>query len=230
MDEVQFGSETIRYEVSYVKRKTLGITVTPEMEVLVKAPEETSLEKVREKVVKRAPWILNQRSFFLAFHPRITKRQYVSGETFFYLGRQYLLKVSASNLEEVRFTGRYIEVLTSEKKNAEALLDQWYRQRARLKFEEISGPLIEKFRKYEVEPSDIRIQKMPMRWGSCSPRGRIILNPELVKAPRPCIEYVITHELCHLVHRNHTRAFFELQAREMPDWEKWKNKLENLLA
>jgi predicted metal-dependent hydrolase len=71
---------------------------------------------------------------------------------------------------------------------------------------------------------------MPTRWGSCTPQGKIILNPELIKAPTPCIEYVIVHELCHLVYHAHSRKFMELQNREMPDWEKWKNKLEQLLA
>jgi predicted metal-dependent hydrolase len=71
---------------------------------------------------------------------------------------------------------------------------------------------------------------MPTRWGSCTPKGKIILNPELIKAPKGCIEYVIIHELCHLVHHDHTQKFIDLQTKEMQDWEKWKNKLEKLLA
>jgi hypothetical protein len=81
-----------------------------------------------------------------------------------------------------------------------------------------------------VKPIKLEINKMKFRWGSCSTSGRILLNPELIKAPKACIEYVIIHELCHLVHRDHTKAFFNLQTREMPDWEKWKEKLELLLA
>ena len=90
--------------------------------------------------------------------------------------------------------------------------------------------LIQKFKKYKVEPSGIYIQNMPKRWGSCTHKGKIILNPELIKAPKPCIEYVIIHELCHLIHHDHTKNFFDLQTKEMPDWQKWKTKLEILLA
>ena len=70
------------------------------------------------------------------------------------------------------------------------------------------------------------IQEMKHRWGSCTSTGKIILNTELIKAPIPCIQYVVTHELCHLVHRDHTSAFFDLLTKEMPDWQRWKNKLE----
>lgn len=230
MDEIKYGSETIKYDLEYKDRKTLGITVTPEMRVLVKAPEFTSVEKVREKVKIRAPWILNQQSYFLSFHPRITKRKYISGETHFYLGRQYLLKVQEENFNEVKYLGGSIEVKAKNKKDAGKLLNSWYRNRAHIKFPEIADPLIEKFKKYGVEPKGVFLQEMATRWGSCTPKGKIILNPELIKAPKPCIEYVITHELCHLIERNHTKAFFELQSKEMPDWKKWKDKLENLLA
>ncbi len=230
MDEIKYGSETIKYDLEYKDRKTLGITVTPEMRVLVKAPEFTSVEKVREKVKIRAPWILNQQSYFLSFHPRITKRKYISGETHFYLGRQYLLKVQEENFNEVKYLGGSIEVKAKNKKDAGKLLNSWYRNRARIKFPEIANPIIEKFKKYGVEPIGVYLQEMPTRWGSCTPKGKIILNPELIKAPKPCIEYVITHELCHLIERNHTKAFFEIQSKEMPDWKKWKDKLEYLLA
>lgn len=99
-----------------------------------------------------------------------------------------------------------------------------------LKIEEYPTTYIQQFEKYGVKPSEIVIRKMPTRLGSCTPKGKIILNPELIKAPKGCIEYVIVHELCHLVHHNHTQKFIELQKKEFPHWEKWKAKLEQLLA
>ena len=230
MHTIQFGSKDILFHLSYSNRKSLGITVTPEMDVLVKAPVDTSIEKIKEKVRKRAPWIIKQQSFFLAFHPKTPARKYVSGETHLYLGRQYRLKVTVGSKNEVRHRGSFIEIVTKEKAKAKELLKQWYRDKAKNKFAIIADPLIEKFKKYKTEPEGLFIQDMPTRWGSCTPKGKIILNPELIKAPKHCIEYVILHELCHLVHHDHTQKFFDLQTKEMPDWEKWKNKLENLLA
>ena len=227
---IQFGSKTIDFRLEYSDRKSLGITVTPEMEVLVKAPTDTTIEKVKEKIRKKAPWIIKQQSFFLSFHPKTAQRKYISGETHLYLGRQYRLKIHIGNEESVKLKGKFIEVTTPEKSKVKDLLNDWYLRHARSKFHEIAKPLIDKFKKYKVEPSSIVLREMATRWGSCTPRGKIILNPELIKAPKGCIEYVIIHELCHLIHHDHTQKFIDLQTKEMKDWEKWKLKLEKLLA
>ena len=229
-EAIEFGSRTIYFHLEYSDRKSLGITVTPEMNVLVKAPADTSLEVVKEKIKKKAPWIIKQQSFFLSFQPKTPQRKYVSGETHLYLGRQYRLQIQIGNEELVKLKGRFIEVTTSEKSRAKDLLNNWYLQHARTKFHAIAQPLIVKFKKYKVEPSSIVLREMPTRWGSCTPKGKIILNPELIKAPKACIEYVIIHELCHLIHHDHTQKFIDLQTKEMKDWEKWKMKLEKLLA
>ena len=126
--------------------------------------------------------------------------------------------------------GKFIEVHTSDKSKVKVLIKEWYLLHAKSKFKEISQPLIDKFKKHKVEPDSIVFREMPTRWGSCTPKGKIILNPELIKAPKGCIEYVIIHELCHLIYHDHTQKFIDLQTKEMPDWEKWKSKLENLLA
>ena len=229
-EAIQFGSRKIDFRLEYSDRKTLGITVTPEMEVLVKAPAHTSLEKVKEKIKKKAPWIIRQQIFFLTFQPKTPPRHYVSGETHLYMGRQYRLHIKSGNPESVKLKGKFIEVMTLDKTRAKELVIKWYLEHARAKFKEIAQPLIEKFRKYNVEPTSIVLRDMPTRWGSCTPKGKIILNPELIKAPKGCIEYVIIHELCHLVHHDHTKKFIDLQTKEMKDWEKWKLKLEKLLA
>jgi len=230
MASIQFGSKQIDFQIEYSDRKTLGITVTPDMDVLVKAPMDSTLSKIEETLKKKAPWIIKQQSFFLAYHPKTTERKYISGETHLYLGRQYLLKVEEDDHESVKLKGKFIEVKTKDKSRVKKLIDDWYLQNAKSKFNSTAIPLIEKFKKYKVEPSSIVLREMPTRWGSCTPKGKIILNPELIKAPKGCIEYVIIHELCHLIHHDHTQKFIDLQTKEMKDWEKWKIKLERLLA
>jgi predicted metal-dependent hydrolase len=229
-DSIQFGSRQIEFNLQFSERKSLGITVTPEMRVLVKAPSDARLEKIKEKVKKKAPWIIRQQNFFLSFEPRTPERRYVGGETHLYLGRQYRLKIFRGKENEVKLRGRFIEVITTDKQKVKEPVKNWYLQQARTKFKLYSRKWIEQFKKYHVEPKGLVIREMPTRWGSCTPKNKIILNPELVKAPKGCIEYVIVHELCHLVHRHHTQKFIELQTKEMKDWEKWKMKLERLMA
>ena len=232
-----FGSRKIEFLLIFTNRKTLGITVTPELNVLVKAPIDSSIDNIKEKLIKKAPWILKQQSFFLSFHPKTTERKFISGETHLYLGRQYLLKVKSEKIivksEKVKLKGKFIEVYAEDKNEVKELVESWYLQKAKEKFNQIANPLVEVFyRKYNLSliTYHLSLRSMPTRWGSCTAKGKIILNPELIKAPKGCIEYVIIHELCHLIHHDHTQKFIDLQTKEMPDWEKWKMKLENLLA
>jgi predicted metal-dependent hydrolase len=208
----------------------MGITVTPDLFVYVKVPNETSIEKVKEKLLKKAPWIIRQQSYFLSFRPKTPERRFVAGETHLYFGRQYRLKVIINKTESVKLKGKFIEVKATDKSRVKQLVGEWYLQNAKSKFRAIAQPLIADFKKHKIEPSSIILRNMPTRWGSCTPKGKIILNPELIKAPKGCIEYVIIHELCHLVHHDHTQKFIDLQTKEMQDWGKWKNKLEKLLA
>lgn len=228
---IAFGSETITFSLAYQERKTLGITVHPDRSVSIKAPIGAEWEKIESKIRKRAPWILKQQSYFLSFEPRTPPRRYISGESHLYLGRQYRLKVYERPGEAaVKLKRGFLDIYTPDKSRTESLLKGWYKERAEAKFPEIAQKWISRFEKYGVSPSALLIKWMDKRWGSCTPAGKIILNIELMKAPKGCIEYVVLHELCHLLHHNHSAAFFELQAKEMPDWQRWKERLEGVMA
>jgi predicted metal-dependent hydrolase len=123
-----------------------------------------------------------------------------------------------------------IHSINLSKDALEEQLQKWYRQRASIVFEEMLEEVLPKFKKYKIQKPTLVIRKMSKRWGSCTPTGKIILNTELIKAPKGSIEYVIIHELTHLVHRNHTKPFFDLLSRILPDWKKWKDSLEYCLA
>jgi predicted metal-dependent hydrolase len=229
METLQYGNTEINYSITYSDRKTLGIVVEPDGAVVIKAPVDTSMKKISEKIRKRASWIVKQQSFFKSFGNHLSERRYISGESHLYLGRQYRLYIKEGKPDHVSFKGQCFEIVCSPKSKAEVLMKEWYRQRAKVKFAEIAEPIIQQFKKYKVEPHSLYIQIMENRWGSCTTKGKIILNTELIKAPKPCIEYVIIHEMCHLLHKNHTKAFYDLLQVEMPDWKKWKNKLESIM-
>lgn len=208
----------------------MSICVNPEGSVYLKAPVTATLEQIQQKVHKRAAWILRQKRFFESFGLPTTKRLYISGESHLYLGRQYMLRVKESNKNAVHYQNNIIEIECRHKKDAGTLLQAWYRNRASIKFQEYAQPIIERFSVYGVKPQSLSIKKMDTRWGYCTIDGHISLNPRLICAPRCCIEYVITHEMCHLVYRNHTKDFYSLLTKQMPHWERWKNKLERLMT
>ena len=226
---VAFGSNEIGYEVKFSKRKTLGIKVHPTGDVEVLAPIDTSSEAIEQRVLRRAQWIVRQQNYFKELGERSPEKRFISGESHYYLGRQFLLRVEEGKPNSVRYKGRYFEVICTPKSKAKELMKEWYRIHAKCNFVEYAEPIIARFEKYGVTPTSLYIQEMENRWGSCTPKGKIILNTRLIMAPRPCIEYVITHELCHLLHPDHTKAFWELLQKEMPDWERWKNKLERFM-
>jgi hypothetical protein len=237
-DFIEYGSKRIDFRLEYSDRRSLGITVTPDLDVLVKAPVDSAVDVIKERLRKKAPWIIRQLSFFLSFQPRLTDRKFIGGETHLYLGKQYRLKVisyesGVMSGDSVKLKGQFLEVYTRDNSKVKDLVEAWYLAKAKERFHQLAQPLFEAFiQRNAIENADynLSIRQMPTRWGSCTANGRIILNPELIKAPKACIEYVIVHELCHLIHHDHTQKFLDLQTREMPEWEKWKNKLERLLA
>ncbi|MBN1122217.1 MAG: M48 family metallopeptidase [Anaerolineae bacterium] len=228
--EVEFGNRTIRYELQFSERKTLGIDVHPDLRVTVTAPIGSDSDLVAEKVRKRAPWILRQQRDFSRYLPHLPLRQYVSGETHRYLGKQYRLKVmqSQTSYEVVKLLRGRLQVYAadpSDREHVGALLDGWYRKRAKVVFREGLDQWFPRFERRGIDYPELVLRVMKTRWGSCTPGSRILLNPKLVQAPKQCIHYVIVHELCHLVVHDHSAEFHALLGTVMPDWEERKRKL-----
>jgi predicted metal-dependent hydrolase len=120
--------------------------------VQVTSPIDVPQDKIKEKLRQKAPWIIKQKSFFLAFHPKTPERKFVSGETHFYLGRQYRLKIQTDEKESVKLKGKFIEVTVVDRSNASTLLKAWYLDHARVKFHELANSLIVQFSKYNPHP------------------------------------------------------------------------------
>lgn len=229
---LKYGNTVIKYSLKRRSRKTMQINVLPDLSVEVVAPTEGKIEKIRERLKKRAPWIIRQINYFSEFPPSAPPRKYESGETHRYLGRQYRLKIVESPMEQVKLEGGYIKIYTARKddrNHKKVLLDKWYRHHAKIKFEKMSEDILSKLRKYGKKEPAITIRNMKKRWGSCIPdKGKIILNDILIKVPADCIEYVICHELCHLKYPAHNKKYYDFLSTVMPDWKKKKQKLEQV--
>jgi predicted metal-dependent hydrolase len=205
---ISFGSDIISFLLKYSNRKTLGIKVYPDSSIIVIAPNNSKESDILKKVHSKVPWIIRQQLNFQSYHPFTPTRKFVNGESHLYLGRQYKLRLVISNENKIKISAGQIFFSTknTDPTYLENLLKSWYKIRAQKIFNEVVSASFEQFHRYKIPFPIIQIRHMNKRWGSCSPSGKIILNQELIKAPKASIEYVIIHELCHLVHPNHTKA------------------------
>lgn len=232
VQKVNYGSKSIEYNLSFATRKSLGIKVLPDGIVSVVAPDDASIVDISKKVKSKAKWILKQQAFFFSYKPHTPQRKYINGETHLYLGRQYKLQIIEDSVNEVKL---YRGAMMVKTKNCspeylEKKINEWYKEKANFHFEELLNNSLKKFNKYKIEKPILEIRLMQKRWGSCTKSGKIILNTELIKSQKGSIEYVIIHELCHLIHHNHNKEFYNLQNHLSPNWEKWKEKLERILV
>ncbi|ALA25944.1 metal-dependent hydrolase [Piscirickettsia salmonis] len=247
-----YGEEIIHYEVirkaaelnsddtiinrknpSKASRKVI-IKVHPDQRVVATVPHDATSESIQNAMLKRARWIWQSIKEFASQHDYVLPREYVSGETQFYLGRRYVLKVLSqpNKVSTVKLLRGKLEVILHNKdanrsKQVKALIDQWYLHHANNVFHERLQEMLPKAAWVEGIPS-FKIMAMKKQWGSCSTKGSLMLNPHLVKASKECIDYVILHELCHISEHNHSDKFWRLLTQVMPNWKEIKSKLDNM--
>ena len=231
---IRYGEELIRYRIRrQATRRSARVAIHVDAAglVVVDASVTASDAEVRRAVTQRAGWIHEHVSASLRRRAFVLPREYVSGESLLYLGRRYRLKVVArpKNQPTVRVWSGYVEtqVPTRSPVLVRAALEQWYRERARVVFNERLLVMAMALRWLKSLPST-HLRVMKVQWGSCSPAGRLTLNPHLVKAPRECIDYVLLHELCHLKEHNHGPGFYRLLERHLSDWRRRKSRLDEM--
>ena len=238
-----YGDEVIPYDIirrsvdspnTKPKPRKVLIKVHPDQRVVATVPNDTNGEAIQEAMIKRARWIWESITEFASQSEYVMPRQYVSGETQFYLGRRYVLKViidpnqsSSVKLHRGKLTVTFKNDHDEPLVKIKSLLDNWYAHRAHLIFSERLIAMLPKTNWVADKPS-FRIMAMKKQWGSCSSKGSLMLNPHLVKAPKACIDYVILHELCHMAEHNHSEQFWRLLTQVIPHWKEVKAKLDDM--
>lgn len=207
----------------------MSIRVLPDKRVEIKIPIHFNIDEIETFLTKHSRWLFKRID---AIDDNYTEeKKFVSGELHYFLGKQYPIEIIDSAKNYVAFRNDVINIYVKTSYTPEIIshiLDCWYMEQARRVFKECAEPLIKQMAKYNVTPKSFTIRKMKTRWGSCSSKGSISLNLDLIKLPEQCIKEVILHELCHLVHFNHSNEFYALMTAEMPDWKIWKKELKFL--
>lgn len=202
------------------KRRKLTITVERDRSVVVHAPEGMSEDKIRDVVESKRQWIYVKKGHPQKYHalPHPPGKELVSGESALYFGRQYRIEVVKSGVSEVRFAQRFFIPAIQGEKRVEALRE-WFIGKAK---EKIVPRVRIHARALGVDISAIKIVDNRFRWGSCTLNDNVNLNWRLIKAPMFVIDYVIVHELAHLIEANHTPRFWNIVRAQAPTMEKAK--------
>jgi predicted metal-dependent hydrolase len=234
--QVQWGLTAIPYEIRRsASRVTVSIAVEPSGGVVLTAPRTAAVERLDRLVLTKAPWIvqkLRRRSDL----PPAPIREFISGETFLYLGRQYRLRIELDSPQigpltlEHGWLRLHVPSLLEEQHRAgyvrAALLD-WYIRKATTR---LPARVALWSKKLDVPLPRVLIREPKKRWGSCHPSGLVRLNWRILQAPARLVDYVVAHELCHLLHEGHGRAFWATLGRAMPDYEVRRASLSQLGA
>ncbi|QOJ04357.1 MAG: M48 family metallopeptidase [Planctomycetia bacterium] len=229
--EIRFGSERILCSLVRSSLSRLRLEVAPTLLVTIRAPAHCSTPQALAWARRRANWILQQQDYFREFLPRPRAKQYVNGESFRYLGRQYRLKIGEGKPQHVAIRDGFLRVTALDRQDApgvKRLIEEWYRRRSLDVFEGRLDMCFRTAKLHGIPRPNLKRRRMLRRWGSCRVGKAILLNTYLVMAPVHCIDYVIMHELCHLKVSNHGASFCRLLGQLMPDWKIRKTRLERI--
>ena len=219
----------LRVEVVRSIRRTAGLHIVG-TDLQVRVPEHLEDQRVAEILKQKRPWIRSKVAELQRVPPHRSK-ELVSGETFPYLGRNYRLKVQEGHQVGVCLSGGYLRATirpTEQNETQELRIQQylhnWYRSRA---LERLQDKTHRYAKQIGVSPAGISVRNFKSRWGSCDKKREVVFNWNIIKAPHSIVDYVVIHELCHLIHPNHSKVFWELVGRHdasYPEHRQWLRK------
>ena len=223
MDGFPFQVEVVRTD----RKRSASIRLLGDL-VKVSVPITLSDSRIRNLVTKRTPWIKNKLRE-QSDRPITPPKEYVSGETVTYLGKNYRLKVLIGDQPSMKLRGGYVEATVTKadrdpKNSIRSLLKEWYKSHA----ENRLGEKTKRFAKIiGVKPSSVTVKDYKSRWGACSISGDISFNWRIILAPHSIIDYVVIHELCHMLEHNHSSKYWKHVERYVPNWKECREWLKH---
>ena len=205
----------VEYSVARSTRKTAAIYVERDGTVTVKAPQAASEQQVQRLVERKLPWIYRTQAKWSELNHEPTGKEFVSGETFYFLGQACRLDVASDVSEPLLLVGDRFVLHADRMYQAEELLRAFYR---RAGYERLPGLIATHSQSMGVRPGRLRVWELNHRWASCSPAGNLNFHWRALGAPLDVLHYLVVHELAHLKERNHTPQFWQFVEMEMPGW------------
>ncbi|NCB41470.1 MAG: M48 family peptidase [Clostridia bacterium] len=225
--QIILENQKMECRVIYRKRKTLCIQVRPPGDVTVISPKGKTEAEILWLVQSKAKWIQKKLSEMQRIEALNTENKYVDGEAFSYLGQRYILQVRVHQKYkrlQVKIEERNLVVYTSkiEPESTRAALEVWYKKQA---MEVIKERIAYYQNVIQIKPSQIVVKKQQKRWGSCTSKHKLLFNFRCVMLPHSILDYIVVHELCHLLQLNHSKEFWRLVEEILPDYKQRKQWL-----
>ena len=205
-----------------LRRKTLGLTVDRGGELVIHSPENTTDHELTRWTRAKLLWVHRKLALKEELAPKVHEPEFVSGENFSYLGRNYRLKIVREPAEPLRFDGKHFWLAADARDEAEAHFRRWYTRTGRDWLSERTATLA---RKTGADASRIEVRELGFHWGSCGKNGVLFFNWRLLQLPVRLIDYIIVHELVHLQEPHHSPEFWRAIDRALPAWRKLKDAL-----
>ena len=203
------------YQIIYSNRKTITMLVERDRSIIVHAPIGISEETIRQAVEAKKLWLYQKINHAQKYPPKPVRKEFVTGETLLYLGRHYRLELTDDDEAGVRFQNRFY-IARRRQSEAGALLQAWYMARA----EEKLLPRVKHFADtMGVVYNRLLVSDLKYRWASCTPKNNLNFNWRIIKAPIFVVDYLIVHELAHLLEPNHTAHFWTIVAVQLPHYQ-----------
>jgi predicted metal-dependent hydrolase len=223
MTTITFGD--LSFEIRHSsKRRTVGITVERDGQLILASPPEVSIETLEKIVNDKRYWIYSKLLKKESFNQPVSVKEYVSGEGFYYLGRSYRLKLVDGIQQQppLRLYQSRFELQRQVQAQGREHFIQWYRKHLQPIVEQRIAALTNRI---SAAPRSIQVRELGNRWGSCGHKGDLYFHWRVAMLPRPMIEYVVVHEIVHLIEPHHTNAFWDRVERILPDYLECKRHL-----
>jgi predicted metal-dependent hydrolase len=209
------------YDIVYSDRKKVSISVERDRRVIVRAPKSFSKEQLKEIVEEKKLWLYDKINYTPKYSI-VSAKEFVSGESILFFGKNYKLEILKENISSLRFDNKKFYLSNDNSNKANRIFKNWYKQKAK-------ELIIPKIKYYSatlgVDYNNIMIREMKYRWASCTNKNNLVFNWRIIKAPMFVIEYLIVHELAHLLESNHTDRFWTLVKIQIPNYLKAKDWL-----
>ena len=233
MDKISFNYEgrELAVDIIYRKRKNISLKVSPKENIQIIAPDKVSKDLLKKVLKDNSNWILSKLNKFKTFDDNFLKRDYVDDEIYYYMGKQYRLKIlkdmnfqnkNNKSYNYIEIKGNNLEIRTNnwEKDYIKESLKKWYKLRS----EEIIMDRIDFLRKQSkdfrsIEPSLVKVKEQKKIWGSCNTSKTIYINSKISMLPLDAIDYIIAHEFCHIIYMNHSKDFYALVQKIIPNYK-----------